>query len=124
MVWKVTTNGDITTRQGDTGTLKLRGLLFDNVGIEIQDLQRNTITSILDEEPDTDGNVDIAFTKAITDLLTVPLTASYSKYIYFVTGYSDDYSTVDTIILGQKGIDDLNYITVYPKGVEVEDNDE
>ena len=120
MSWKVTTDGDITTRQGDTGTLKLKGLIFDKVGLEIQDLKRNKIASILDNIPDSNGNVNILFTKTITNLLTVPSTNSYAKYIYFVTGYSTDFSTVDTVVLGQKDIEDLNFITVYPKGCEVD----
>lgn len=119
MVWKVSTNGDITTRTGDTGTLTLTGLLFDTAKLEIKQPNRTRV-ALISATPNEQGKAVFNFTKTIMNQLTVPTNSKKAIYIFDVTGYSNSSNNVDTIILGQKGIEDLNTITVYPKGAAEE----
>lgn len=113
-------NGDITLRQGDDGKLGLDGLPDDKeyvAYLAIQDKKRRKVGSEISVNVSS-SHIDFVFTPALTDLLTVPAKQDTEEYYYYVKICYQADGIEDTLILGNKGIEDMNVITVYPKGVE------
>lgn len=116
--------GNIICRQGDTGEFVLDGLPTEGVNNpEVFFSFYNSKRVIVSEFSATpiDGQVTFHIPSSVTDNLTVSSGVPTATYFYgvklcYVDDDGNDYE--DTLLIGDKSIDEVNKVIVYPKIVE------
>lgn len=115
-----TVTGDITCRQGDSGSLSLSGIPSDKEYVlywACRDSKNNIITEL--SAVPVEGAVTFKFTPAITGTWTVPSGMRNKTYYWAVKLCYADEDYEDTLIVGKnKTIASVNKLIVYPKVVE------
>lgn len=111
--------GNMTIRQGDSYTFTVEGV-DDTYTLyySVYDSSRNILWEI-----DTTPVNEIAtfnITPALSTQMTVPTGRKTETYYYGLKRCKDGYE--DTLIVGNKGVGDLNKILVYPLIVEGDEN--
>lgn len=117
--------GTIICRQGDTGVYILEGLptlegMYDEEVFFSFYNNKRVIIGELSATP-IDGQVTFFIPASITDNLTVSSGMSTATYYYgaklcYRDGDGNEYE--DTLIIGDKMLDEVNKVVVYPKIVE------
>ena len=121
MAFFVDKNGNITLIQGDSGSLKIKGLNTDKnytIYLAIKDRNRNPIGHELSLNSNFNNTVVFEFTPDFTDLLKVNKNELYTIYFYGIKVCSESDQFEDTLLLGNSDIHSVNTITVFPKKVE------
>lgn len=121
MAFLVDKKGNITLIQGDSGTLKIKGLNTDKnytICLGIKDKNRNTVGQELSLNSNFSDTVVFEFTPDFTDLLKVNKNELYAIYFYGIKVCSKSEQFEDTLLLGNSDIPSINTITVFPKKVE------
>lgn len=117
--------GTIICRQGDTGTYVIEGLPVDESIIDPVVFfsfynNKRVIVGELSANP-IDDQVTFFIPASITDNLKVSPGTATATYFYGIKlCYRDDADNEheDTLIIGDKFIDEVNKVIVYPKIVE------
>ena len=116
--------GNIICRQGDSGEFVLEGLPTE--GINDPEVyfsfynNKRVIVSEMSARP-LDGQITFFIPASMTDKLTVSAGVPTATYYYGVKlCYVDDNGNEyeDTLLIGDKNIDEVNKVIVYPKIVE------
>ena len=110
--------GNITLRQGDSGTLVITGIDPTRdwkVYFAMYDEDRKTVGSEIMVNSSKNATVYIDIPAISTDLLTVPKDEDYATYFYGVKLCSEGIE--DTLVMGDGTIETENTITVYPRKV-------
>lgn len=112
--------GDIITRQGDTWSLQVSGITddFDAYFSVYRGDNRERLFEI-DAHPEN-GITNFNINAANSNLMTVPAGKKTEIYYYGIKRCKDGME--DTVIVGDKGVGDLNKITVYPLITEGAEN--
>lgn len=109
--------GDIIIRQGDNGEYTINNTPTDkiyNAFLSVVDENRNLIGDI-ETTTNAEGYTTFIITPEFSDKLVVKRGEEEATY-YFVVKLCYGVNNIeDTLILGNKGINELNKITVYPK---------
>lgn len=115
--------GNITLRQGDNAELSIEDIPEDkeyDIYFSIYDSNRNIIFEL--REIPVNGSVTFKITPANTELLTVPDGQKTANYFWAVKRCYEPDNFEDTLIVGDKGVADVNKVLVYPKIVEGAEN--
>lgn len=126
MAFFVDDYGNITMVQGDSGQLTINGISTDKnytVYFAIQDTKRRPVGTELAIESNYSPSVIFNLIPELTDLLSVKNGQDSAEYYYGVK-VCDSEGFEDTLLIGKSEIGDINTITVYPKKVEGDLNDE
>ena len=120
MAFKIDENGNITTVQGDTCRLVVKGLNTDQnytVYFAIQDENRRPVGNEVNVESNMQPTVVFELASQLTDLLKVAEDEETHTYYYGVKTCTAE-GFEDTLSIGGSDMGDKNTITVYPKKVE------
>ena len=117
--------GTILCRQGDSGTYVIEGLPTEEDMINVEVFfsfynNKRVIVSELSARP-IDGQVTFFIPASVTDNLVVSSGAPTATYFYGVKMCFTDTNGnehEDTLLLGDKSVDEINKVIVYPKIVE------
>lgn len=110
--------GNITLRQGDSGTLVITGIDHTRnwkVYFAMYDSNRKPVGSEIMIYSNNNATVYIDIPAVSTDLLTVPKDEDYATYYYGVKLCNEGIE--DTLVMGNGSIETENTITVYPRKV-------
>lgn len=111
--------GDMTIRQGDTYTFRVEGVSDDyELYYSVYNANRDIVWEI--STTPVDGVADFTVTPYYSNQLTVPKNKRTAIYYYGLKRCKDGYE--DTLIVGDKSINELNKITVYPLITEGTEN--
>ena len=113
--------GDIITRQGDTWTVRITGITddFDAYFSVYKGDTRERLFEI--QTKPVEGVSTFEIDAAHSNLMTVPTGKKTEIYYYGIKRCKDGME--DTVIVGDKGVGDLNKITVYPLITEGAENE-
>lgn len=111
--------GDVICRQGDSGEMVFTGIRQDKAYLayfSIYNSKRNILVEI--EATPYEGMATFGLTPEMTDKLEVPRGEKTAIYYYGLKICLPDGSYEDTLVIGNKEVNALNKILVYPKIVE------
>lgn len=109
--------GDMTIRQGNNGEYTINNTPTDkiyNAFLSVVDENRNLIGDI-ETTTNAEGYTTFIITPEFSDKLVVKRGEEEATYYFAVKLCYGVNEIEDTLILGNKGINELNKITVYPK---------
>jgi len=115
--------GNITIRQGDSAEITITGIPDDreyDVYFSMYDSNRNILFKL--KENPVDREVTFKITPKLSNLLTVPSGQKTALYYWGVKRCYESDNFEDTLLVGDKGVADLNKVTVYPLIVEGAEN--
>lgn len=115
------TTGNITLRQGDNGKYSIFGLPTDKnyrAYLSVEDENRNKIGEELSVETNNSDSVSFIFSPDFTDNFTVKRGEDFATYYFGIKICYGINDIEDTLIIGDKTIEDVNTITVLPKITE------
>lgn len=115
--------GTITLRQGDSAELTIENIPDDRayrVFFSIYDSERKIVFEL--EETPEEGSVTFKLKPADTQLLTVPTNQKTSTYYWAVKRCYEPDNFEDTLLVGDKGVADVNKVVVYPLVAEGAEN--
>lgn len=111
--------GDMIIRQGDTYTFKVEGVTDDyDLYYSVYNSNREILWE-LHTKP-IEGVAEFTVTPYYSNQLTVPADKKNEIYYYGLKRCKDGFE--DTLIVGEKKINELNKITVYPLITEGSEN--
>ena len=122
--------GNITLRQGDSGSLHVDGIFGEEqpedgkdwvLYMSIYNRQTRQIIKEMSTKP-LDNQADFAFTPVLTNALQVPAAVKFYNYGYAIKLCCEADKYEDTLAVADKEVGDENLITVYPKLVEGTNN--
>lgn len=111
--------GNITLRQGDSAEIGIEDIPDDreyDMYFSIYDSNRKIIFEL--KEVPVDRAVTFKLTPEDTDLLTVPIGQKTGNYFWAIKRCYEPDNFEDTLLVGDKGVADVNKVLVYPKIVE------
>ncbi len=116
-------NGTIYIYQGDSGEIVISGLnplKNYKVYFAVKNSNRETIGNEISVNSNYKTSVTFYLSGEFTDLLTVPKSDDYAQYYYGIK-LCDGETIEDTLFIANSDYGQLNYIIVYPKIVEGND---